>query len=179
MRRRGCLLGIAGVLGLCLLACVVGVVFGLPAFRDNVREDVADGIATEIARQIPALPGDAPPPGDYTVTAASLQQHLRAESDAANVEDIVVRITPTALEFGFASQGQEILYAGTPRAENGRFVLPDLDANNDVLEFFLPPGDLARAVEDGVNRYLELHDLRLDALELGDGEMTLTTAPAR
>ena len=178
MLRRGGLFSSVAVLGLCVIACAVTWFVGVPAFQDAVREDVEDGVATEVARRIPRTARGAAQPGSYVITQESLRRQLMAEAEDTNAQDVVLQITPSGLELGFTTRGQDVTYSGTPVAEDGRLVIRDIQTDTDWLGFILPADDLAQAIEDGVNGYLAENRLRLDAVELGDGAMTLTTGPA-
>ena len=176
--RRGCMIFALGALGLCVVGGILGWLVGVPRLRDNLRDGVRDGIATEVAAQIPAGAGGEVPPGRYTFTEDELQAGL-AEEAGDQVEDVLIALSPTGIRLGFVAQGdQEFNYRGVPAAENGRFVVQNMEATNGVLDFLLPADDLATAIEDAVNGYLGENNLRLQAVELGDGELTLETEPA-
>ena len=172
--RRGCMFGCLGILGLCVLAGVLGYFVGLPRFREAVGGEVADAMCTEVARHLAPRPGAAPVPGRYTITEADLERSMVEEAEGQNVEDVDISITPNQIEITLTSSGdQELSYAGQVAAENGRLVVTDFEASNDVMDFFFPADELAEGIEDGVNRYLALNTLRLNDVELGDGELTL------
>jgi hypothetical protein len=175
--RRGLWIGVAAVLGFCILGCILVFVAGIPAFRNEVRDGLHDAVATEVARQIPPSAAGNAQPGTYTLSAASLEaglrQHLEDDDDA-----LIVRITTTQIEIGITSQGQDAIYTGTPVAEDGELEIQEMSTENGLVSFLLPPDTVAGAVEDAVNDYLAANSLRLDAIELGDGEMTLTVSPA-
>jgi hypothetical protein len=175
-RRRGCLIAVSSLLGLCLIACVLGWFVGIPRLRDAIKDDVEGAVGTEVARRL-APAGGTPAPGTYVITEQDLTERLRAESDE-DTQDVEVRIDPVGIEVVLPTEGQEFTYSGRPTAEDGRLVVRGMEANNDAIEFFFPPDDVAEAIEDGVNDYLAANALRLAALELGEGQMTLTTEPA-
>jgi hypothetical protein len=175
--RRGCLISVVAVLGLCVIACVLGYFVGLPRFQDAVADEFEDAIATETAQQL-APTGQAPQPGTYVITEDSLLQSLQAEAEGGNVEDVLVSITPEGIELGFDTGGQDVVYSGGVAAENGQLVLTDFEANNDGLEFFFPADKMGEAIEDGVNNYLQENGLELNAVTLGDGQLTLDVVAA-
>lgn len=179
MQRRGWLIAVAAIFGLCVIACLATIVIGLPSFRDNVKEEIRDGVATEVARQIPATPGQSAPPGDYVITAEALQQSLRDNAENGDeAENVVIRITVSGIEVGVTSRGQEAVYSGTPTARDGRFVIDEMSSNSRFLSFILPPGDMADAIEDAVNTYLQENNLQVQSVTLDNGQMTLTTIQA-
>lgn len=175
--RRGLWIGVAAVLSFCILACVLVFVAGIPAFRNEVRDGLHDAVATEVTLQIPTASGGVAQPGAYTLSATSLEAGLRQ-----NLEDddnaLIVRITTVQIEVGITSQGQDALYTGTPVADGGELNMREMTTGNSLVSFLLPPETIAGAIEDAVNDYLAANNLRLDALELGDGEMTLVVSSA-
>jgi len=173
--RRGCLVGAVGLLGLCVLGVALGWLVVLPRAREGIRGEVADGVGTEIAGQIAAA--GAAEPGRHVISARSLEDRLRGQVEGDNVENLVVRITPAGVAFGFSPRGETATYTGVPVAEGGRLVLDDMAVSNGTLGLFLRPADVGAAIADGVNRYLDEHGLRLEAVELGEGELTLVTVP--
>jgi hypothetical protein len=170
--KRGLWIGVAALLGFCILGCLLVFVAGIPAFRNEVRDGVHDAVATEVARQIPA-PSGTVEPGTYVLDAASLESSLRQTLDDQD-EAVIVRITNVQIEVGVTSQGQDAIYTGVPAAEDGELVVNDMQTDNGFVSFILPPGTIAGAIEDAVNDFLAANNVRLDALELGDGVMTLT-----
>jgi hypothetical protein len=173
--KRGLWIGVAAVLGFCILGCILVFVAGIPAFRNEVRDGLHDAVATEVARQIPTTAGGTAQPGSYTLNAASLQAGLRQNLDDDD-EALIIRITTGQIEVGITSQGQDAFYTGTPVAENGELEIRDMTTDNGLVSFLLPPDTISAAIEDPVNDYLAANNLRLDALELGDGEMTLVVS---
>lgn len=177
MRRRTWLIGISAILGLCIISCIAIFFIFIPSLRDDIQTEVADAVGTEVTRQIPATPGQQLPPGEYTITQEALQASLRENVEGNDIDDVVIRINTGGIEAGFSSRGREATYTGTPAAEDGRFVLRDVVTNSGFLGYLLPAGDFGEAVEDAINRYLDERDLRLDAVRLDAGEMTLVTSP--
>ena len=176
MQRRTWLIGISSILGLCILSCIAIFFIFVPSLRDDIQIEVADAVGTEVSRQLPATPGQQLPPGEYTITQEALQASLRENVEGESVDDVVIRINTTGIEAGFTSRGREAIYTGTPAAENGRFVLQDVDTNSGFLGYLLPAGDFADAVETAINRYLDENALRLENIRLDTGEMVLVTS---
>ena len=179
MQRRGFVIGAAAVLGFCLLSCVLVFVAGIPAFRNGVRDGVHGAVATEVARQIQPATGGAAQPGTYTLTAADLEAALRQNlNDGEDDEALIVRITSVRVEIGITSQGQDAIYTGTPAAADSQFTMRDMATDNDLVSYLLPPSTIAGAIEDAINDHLAANNLRLDSLQLTDGEMTLVVSQA-
>ena len=167
MQRRAWLFGGLALVLLCMLCCVLVFVAGLPRLRDGFEEGVREAVGTEVAKQIPAQAGV------YTISAASLQTSLRENANEENADDLIVEITVQGIEVGISASSQRATYSGRPAANNGRFELQDTDTNSSILGFFLSAGDFRDAVEDAINTYLHENRLRLEAIELNEGAMTL------
>jgi hypothetical protein len=173
--KRGCMIGVIGLLALCLVGCGLGFFVGIPRIRNDAQDGVRDALSTEIAIQIPANGGVAAP-GSYTISATDLQNSLLTNVNDSAVSDIVVRITPSGMAFGVKSDGgQETTYTGVPVATDGKLAMTQMETNSGVLDFFFPADDLGEAVEQAVNNYLGANNLELESLTLGDGEITLHT----
>jgi hypothetical protein len=178
VQRRGLLIGVSAVLGFCLLGCVLVFVSVIPSFRDEVRDGVHDAVATEVALQIPVV-GGAAQPGTYTLSAADLEARLHETlDDEQDEQDPVVRITDTYIEIGVTSQGQDAIYTGKPIAEDGKLTIQEMSTDNGIVRFVLPPDTIANAIEDAVNSHLDSNNLRLDTIELADGQLTLVVSAA-
>ena len=169
MRRRGCLIGIGGFLGLLLLCCGVGYFVGIPQFRDQIGQGIAETVSTEVAGQIGT---DQIGPGTYTLSVGDLQQQLATKVSGQNVEDLGISVTPQGLTLSFSTSGQQIGYSGTPVAQNGQLVLNDMTVDNDALGFVLPADKLGESIESGVNDYFAAQGLSIESLQLGDDEIT-------
>jgi hypothetical protein len=177
--RRGCLIGSVGTLALCLVVCGLGYFVAIPRVRDTVRDGMRDALSTQVAIQIPAGVDGSAEPGEYTITAADLQDQFVANTEDGSVQDVFVRISPSGIEIGLtASADQEAVYSGFPLAEDGDLVMSNMTTNNEVLDFILPADDLGTAIEDAVNNYLAESGLVLDSLKLSEGELTLETSAA-
>jgi hypothetical protein len=173
--RRGCLFGVGGVLVLCLVACGLLYFVGVPRIQDRVASDFEEGVSTVVAE---GLANAAPGAGTMVITEEHLNDKL---SDDVENSDVVSQITPAgiSIELNLEEGGdRDIGYSAVPMAQGGQLVLTEVEANDGVMERFLPKEKLADAVEDGVNGVLAEHNLQLVDVTLGDGEMTLTVAPA-
>ena len=171
--RRGCLISLVVLLGLCILCAGGGYFVGLPQLRNAVGEGFEDAMSTEVSQRLAPRPGATPVPGVYHITEASLRDRLEAEAEEGSVEDVIIRITPTEIEFGFTTGEQEVTYSGGVAAEDGKLVLTDFESNNDALQFIFPADRMADAIEDAVNNYLEDNNLRLADVTLAEGDMIL------
>jgi len=174
--RRGCLFGMLGLLGLCVVGCGLLYFLALPEVRDEAQESLRDAIGSEVAVLIPATPDAGAAPGRYVLTQQELQRSLQANLGGDGVDDIAIRISPVGLELAVSTQGdQDATYTGLPTAENGRLVMQDMESDSRFLNFIVPAGDLGEAIDEAVNDYLAVNGLRLEAVELAEGELTLET----
>jgi hypothetical protein len=177
--KRGCFISAVALLGLCLVGCAVVYFVAIPRVRDSARDGVRDAIGTTVAQQIPSDSTGAAEPGAYTITEADIQAQITENMDVSNVDDLVIQITPTGLEFGVQTDSnQNLSYTGVPVVENGLLRMRGMEASDGVMDWIFPAEDLGTAIEDAVNNYLAQHSLRLESLHLADGEMTLVTVPA-
>lgn len=176
--RRGCMIFVLGALVLCLLVCGVGYFIGLPRLHTGVRNEIRDVISTEVAEQIPAIDGSAEP-GAYTFNEAVLQQAFNESVDTPSVDDFVIQINPTDLQFTIGIEGgEDIVYSGVPVAVNGRLEMTNMETNEGFFEFLFPADELGKAIEDAVNTYLSQNGLEVSEIELADGELTIVTVAA-
>jgi hypothetical protein len=177
--RRGLMIGCFGLLGLCVVCGVLGFFFGLPRFRDELRDGVADFGATEIA-EIFAIPGSPVPgatgPGTYVLTEADINARIQEENpNAQNIDDWLINLTPEGYRVGFTASGDEVSYSGNLIAENGRLKVTNAEADASFFEWFFSAGAMGGAVERSVNTWLTANNLTLTDVQLADGEVTLVT----
>jgi hypothetical protein len=166
---------------LLLLCCVGGVVLyvvGLPRFRDEVRDPIEEAISTEVARQIAIAPDEPPAPGTYTLRDGELNQALRDRADRyLDIDDMNASIYPDGVIINVTIADQTSTYEGDVAAIDGELRVLDMSADGG-FGFVLPGEDMAELIEDGINNYFSSRDLMVTDVELGDGVMTLTVAPA-
>lgn len=164
---------VVGVLAACLICCAVLYFVALPRARDQVNDGIRDGVASEVAGQI-ASAGSAAP-GTYVITADDLLGRIQAETSGndANVDDFTLTISPSEIEVGFDSNSQSATYTGQLAAVDGRLEVQNMSTSSGLLDFLFPADDVAEAIEDGVNDYLEANGLVLNGLTMGDGQITL------
>jgi hypothetical protein len=93
------------------------------------------------------------------------------------VEDFTLTISPSEIEVGFDSNSRSATYSGQLAAVDGRLEVQDMSTSSGLLDFLFPAGDVANAIEDGVNDYLEANGLVLNGVTMGEGEITLDVGP--
>jgi hypothetical protein len=176
--RKGCLYGVIGVLGLCIVACALGYLVGLPRLRENVREPLEEVVGTQIARQIAPNPGVRPAPGTYVISENDLNDGLQAEVDRTDLfDDVAVTLAPDGFDLRFTTNDTDVTYTGDIAAVDGRLEVTEINADG-WMTTFLPASEVRKALENVINDYLTANDLRLADAELGDGTLTLTTEAA-
>lgn len=178
MRRRGCLTIALVLVVVCIVVGGVLYALGLPRLRDSVQAAAQDAFATEVARQLAIAPDVTPAPGAYVIDEAELNRNIELRSQEVDVaNDFVVSITPERIGVAVQAGDRTTTYTARVQAVDGRLDLYDTDSDG-FFDFFLPTDDAEKVVENAVNNYLTEHGLRLAAVELGQGTMTLTTEPA-
>ena len=178
--RRGCTCAVIGVLGLCIVACALGYLVGLPRLRDNIREPLEEVVGTQIARQVAPNPNVRPKPSTYVIREADLNAALRDELDQTDpqiFDDVTVDFAPSGFVLRFTASDNDVTYRGNVAAVNGRLAVTDMEADG-WLTTFLPAKDVEKALEDVINDYLTTNRLRLTKAKLGNGTLTLTTEAA-
>jgi hypothetical protein len=175
---RGCGCFATAVVIVCAVGAVVLYAVGLPRFREHVREPMQQAVSTEVARQIAIAPNSAPQPGTYTIDQAELNSALQEQAGGElGIDSIATAIDPTGITIRIKIQSQTATYRGDVGAVGGRLVVANMTAEGG-FRYFLPAGDMGKILENGINNYLTSRNLRLTDVTLGDGTMTLTTAPA-
>jgi hypothetical protein len=176
--RKGCLYGVIGVLGLCVVACALGYFVGLPRIRESAREPIEEVVGTQIARQIAPDPGVVPAPGTYVIREDDLNTALQNEVTQTDLfDDVAITLAPEGFELRFTTNDTDVTYDGDIAAVDGRLEVTDINADG-WMTTFLPASEVRKALENVINDYLTTNGLRLADAELGDGTLTLTTESA-
>lgn len=175
MRRRGCLIGIGGVMLALVLCCVLGWFVLLPRFHDAVEREMTTVLSTEVADVIVAqVPGGASvDAGEYRISLAELERRASGGSDNLQIEGVEIRGDGNELVLGFSAGNAGAEYRFTPQAVGGRLELTDMRGDGGVVEQLLAPEALGGAVENSVNAYLDANDLILSDVYLDGDELVL------
>lgn len=174
MRRRGCMTTLLIFVLLIIICCGAVWFVGIPRLRDQVSNELGDGLSTQVANQ---LGNTALQPGTQTLSVSQLQEQLRANIDTQSMNNLHLSVEGSSLNLSFDSSNQSISYSGTPTASNGKLKMENMKVDNDVLGFFMPADKLGDAIERGVNSYFEAQNLRIDSIQVGNDEITFTTSP--
>lgn len=176
--RRGCLTAVVAVLGLCVVGCLLGWFVLLPRVQDQIAGEFEDAVATGVAG-IPAVGNVSA--GTVVITDETLTESFTGNvegSQGANVENIAANITPAGIEIVFDLTDQDATYLGRVAAADGELVVREMEVDPSQIGWFVPADKMGAAIEDGVNGVLAENNLRLTSVDLGEGQMTLTTEAA-
>lgn len=172
--RRILLVTVGLVLLLCVTCVALGYFVAVPRFKDNVEDQVNEAVATYVAPEIAGI-GIEPKPGTYTLTEDQVNERIRTGD--VDLQDLRLDITPAGLELHFGEQGQDISYTAQVRAVDGRIDIEGADLTG-IPTWIIPTGAISNGVEQGINTYLDEHELIVTSVTLQDGSMTLVLADA-
>jgi hypothetical protein len=176
--RKGCLFGVIGLLGLCVIGCGLGYFVGLPRLREGIRDPFEEVIGTQVARAVVSTPGEAAEPGTYTLDADDLNAAIRDRlGDNGSFDNVEVTLTQGRYQVRLTTNDQDVTYGGAVAAVDGRLEVTDVSGDGWMTSI-LPAGDIADSFENVVNDYLTANNLLLTEATIGDGTLTLTTERA-
>lgn len=164
-----------------LVCCAAGYFVGLPALQENVRDDIADALSTEVSEQVSVqLPdGQVIEAGTYRISIVDIENQIEANLGQGTVEELSIRADGQEIVFTVGSGGQSIEYRGTPDVENGDLVMRNMQGGG-VLDWFLPADTLGDSIEMAVNTIFGQQGLEITSLRLEGDELVLEaeeTAP--
>lgn len=174
MRRRGCLGGFIVIVGLLVLCCAVGYFSLLPRVQDGIRDELANGISTQVARQIDRqLPaGGNLSTGEYRIALPQLERQIEDNSAGLQVDSLRVTGEGDEIVLTIESAGQTIEYRGVPTVNrNGDLEMTGMTGNGGALDYILPPDKLGQALSTGVNSYVGGQGFQLQDVRLVDNEL--------
>jgi hypothetical protein len=176
--RSGCLLlfGFATILvvGILVLLLATSRYVVQPMVRDAALDDIRTGVRGEVDAQLATQLVEAPS-GEVVISEAEINQHLAATGNLGPLDDVSVRITPEALLVDLAAYGLDGTYRTNVRAENGAVVLEG-GSLDGPLAYIIPESDLVAAVNEELARALAQAGYRVDAIELGDGQLVVAVS---
>lgn len=181
MRRRGCLIGIGGILLSIVLCCGLGYFVALPRFHEAVEREVTTVLSTEVSQvmdqQIPDA-GNASA-GTYRMSLDELQQRITSGTDNLQVEGLVLRGEGEDIVLGFAVTDASAEYRFTPVATSGgELELTNMRGDGGIVEQVLAPEALGSAIENSVNSYLDANGLVLQDVAIEGDELVLVLVDA-
>ena len=173
-RPLGCLFRLLALLLVGALAAVVlWPLLARPYLRDRARDELREGIATEIAVvEPPALPAS----GELVLTEAALNDELRARAGAFGpISDPRLRITRDELRLTFSLYGTGNAITGRPTVRAGRVHLRDAALDGPAAAI-LTAEDVTKLVDEQLTNLLRQAGVAPTGIELRDGALSLSTA---
>jgi hypothetical protein len=162
------------LLALCVACVFLGYFVAVPRLKDGIEDGVNEAVATNVAPLIAGV-GIVPEAGTYTLTEDQVNQQI--ETGDANLQDLRFDITPNGLDLHFGDQGRDFAYTAQVTAVDGKLQIEGADLSG-VPTWLIPADAISNGVEQGINDYLEEHNLAVSSVTLQDGSMTLTLEDA-
>lgn len=172
------LISLGSVLGLCVVCVGLLYFVALPRAQDEIQKQFRESLSTVVAQQVAGTPIA---PGTYVISDQELTASLVSRvsgSSGTTVNSVGARINPSGVQIVLKSDTNESTVNIGVAAENGKLIVTHVDNNSWLVKQIMPNDKLSKAIEDGVNNALAAQNLKLTALKLEQGQMTLTTAPA-
>lgn len=177
VRRRGCLFGIGGVFLALVLCCAVGYFVALPRFHQQVEDEIARVLSTEVAQRIDAqVPnaGDVPP-GEYRISLEDMQRQVSGGSENLQVEGMEIRGEGEDIVIGFTVSDASTEFRFTPGVTpEGYLQMTNMRGDGGIVERLLAPESIGDAIETAVNNYLQANGLFLEDVTLSGDNVVLT-----
>lgn len=176
VRRRGCLVGVGGVLVALVLCCGIGYFVALPRFHDRIETELTTVLSTEVAGVLDreAGAGDRVGPGEYRIPLSDLERTVEGGSDNLSVEGLTVRGEGDDLVLAFAVRDASAEFRYTPRVTpEGYLELGNVRGDGGFVERLLAPESIGNAVENSVNSYLQANGLYLEDVTVTADELVL------
>lgn len=176
MRRRGCLVGVGGVLVALILCCALGYFVALPRLHQQVEDEVGRVLSTEVARRIdeqaPNVGNVAA--GEYRISLSDVEREISSGSENLRVEGMNLRADGDDLVVRFAISDASSEFRFTPQVTpEGYLRMADAGGDGGFLEQLLGPESLGNAIEASVNDYLQANGLYLQDVTLADNDLVL------
>jgi hypothetical protein len=176
MRRRGCLIGVGGILVSIILCCALGYFVALPRFHDQIEEELTQVLSTEVAREIDSQVASAGSvqAGTYRMSVEDMQREIMGGSDNLTVEGLFLRAEGEEIVLGFEVENADAQFRFTPRVTpEGYLDMSEISGTGGIVKAFLGPDSIANAVETSVNNYLQANGLFLEDVRVEGDELVL------
>lgn len=155
----------------------MGYFVALPRFHQQVEDEVARVLSTEVAQRIDAqVPnqGDVPP-GEYRIGLDDIQRQVSGGSDNLQVEGMEIRADGQDLVIGFAVSDASTEFRFTPAVSpEGYLQMTDMRGDGGIVERLLAPESIGNAIETAVNNYLQANGLFLEDVTLSGNDVVLS-----
>lgn len=176
MRRRGCLTGVIGVIVALVLCCAIGYFVALPRFHDQIEDEVAKVLSTEVADTIDQQvsgAGDVPA-GEYRISISDIQRQIAGGSDNLTIEGLDVHTEGEEIVIGFDVSNASSEYRFTPAVSpEGYLDMSDMRGDGGIVEKLIGPESLGNAIETSVNNYLQANGLFLQDVTVEGDDLVL------
>ncbi len=175
-RLGGCLMGLAAIGIVCVVAGILGwQLLARPYARDLTHDRLEAAAATQVVA-IGTLP--VPPSGRVTITDEQVNRALQANPDRyAPLEDPTLTFAPSRVQVAFDLYGTRSTYTAGLAVANGSLTLVNGKVNGPAGRV-LTADDAAAIVEQQLAALLARSDRRVTGVGLGDGTLTIETAPS-
>lgn len=157
-----------------MLAVIVAFAWTIskPLVSNRVRAELDKGIATQVAGiDSPRLEAA----GRLVVTEEEINAEVDQYAGSYDpVKNVRVRILPDEVRVSFDLYGSTSTLRGGLAVENRRLVVVDPSLSG-VAGQFLDKDDIVEVFETQLTSLMNLSNVEPTAVELGDGELTVTT----
>jgi hypothetical protein len=162
---------LAAVLILAVVAAF-GWTISKPLVSDRVRDELDKGIATQVAGiDSPRLESA----GQLTLTEDEINAEVEQYAGSLDpVKDVRVRLLPDEVRVSFDLYGSTSTLRGGLAVENRQIVVVDPSLSG-VAGRFLDEDDIVNVLEAQLSTLMNLSNVEPTAVELSDGELTVTT----
>jgi hypothetical protein len=157
---------VAAGAGVLLLNTMVKPMVG-DAAVGNLRDSMRSELQSQISAGIPDVAA-----GEVTVTDREINDRIAKRGNLGPVDDVAVHITPDGLVVDLHAYGMSGTYRADVVQQDGSLILVR-DTLDGPLSWVVPDDDLAQTINTELANALSAAGYRVDAVTLGDGEMTV------
>lgn len=176
MRRRGCLTGIIGSFVALILCCALAWFVALPRFHDQIEDELAEVLSTEVADTIDQQVSGVSdvPAGEYRISIAEIQRQISGGSDNLQVEGMSVRTEGEEIVIGFDVSNADAEFRFTPAiTPEGYLDMSNMRGEGGIVERLIGPESIGNAIETSVNNYLQANGLYLQDVAVDGDDLVL------
>jgi hypothetical protein len=154
----------------------VGYFVALPRFHQQIEDEVARVLSTEVAQRIDAQVPSAGnvTAGEYRISLDDIQRQISGGSQNLQVEGIEIRADGQDLVIGFAVSDASTEFRFTPDVSpEGYLQMTNMRGDGGIVERLLAPESIGNAIETSVNNYLQANGLFLEDVNLSGNDVVL------
>jgi hypothetical protein len=159
------------------MCCAIAYFVALPRFHQQVEDEIARVLSTEVAQRIEAqVPGVGNvPAGEYRISLQDVERQVTGGSANLQVEGLTLRGEGQEIIVGFAVADASTEFRFTPEVSpEGYLRMSDMRGGGGIVEQLLAPEALGNAVERSVNTYLQANGLYLQDVTLNGDDLVLS-----